>query len=211
MSHLTKILLILFILCIVQNPCKATIQGSLEYQLPIDYQKLNEKDLHTKAEHYYKHAQKPNCGIIDENTSLALLMYSTLSEMNHQNIIYSVMLGSLYDLCEKDRHARSCLDRALSIAPKRPEPYFYYGEFYYKRGFYKKALDMYKIAYGYGYSTHYETLYRIGDVAEKLGDTKTSLEFLRRAHLLKPCDELNNKILCVEKSDSANIEYYVER
>ena len=208
MRQLIRILLTFLFLLYVENSCYAMIQGVLEYQPSIDYNKINEKEIHSEAEFYYKMAQKPCQGEIDENTTRALLLYSTLSEMNHQNVIYALKLGSLYDMCEKDRHARGCLDRAVSIAPKRPEPYFYYGEFYYKRGFYKKALDMYKLAHTSGYCCHYETLYKIGEICEKLGDTKTALEFFRKAAEVRPCEELDRKILHVEGCDRNNCVYY---
>ena len=67
---------------------------------------------------------------------------------------------------------------------------------------------MYKRAFKKGYFKHYETLYKIGDIYEKFGDTEASLRYLRKAAEISPNNELDNKIIRVENADNNNKEYY---
>lgn len=45
---------------------------------------------------------------------------------------------------------------------------------------------MYKEAYKRGYSGNYDTLYKIGDIYEKFGDTEAALKYLKLAGSKKP-------------------------
>ena len=67
---------------------------------------------------------------------------------------------------------------------------------------------MYKEAYKKGYNEHYETLYKIGDIYEKFGDTEAALRYLRLASKKSPNSELDNKIKRVEAVNQSNREYY---
>ncbi len=174
MAQLFKILLLFFLIFAVNignnSNCFAAIHGALEYKIPIEYSKMNEEELNSTAEFYYNNSLKNNSKEVDENTSKALILYTMLSNKNPQNIIYTVRLGSLYDKIGKDRWAKGSFYKAMGVAPSRPEPYFYLGEFYFKRQLYRKALKMYKKAYKNGYSSHSMTIIRLKEIYIMLGD-----------------------------------------
>ena len=86
--------------------------------------------------------------------------------------------------------------------------YFYFAEFYYKRQMYRKALKYYNLAYTHGFNTNYHTLFKIGDIYEKLGDSRSALKYLKDAQIQKETPELADKILRIERYNPANKEYY---
>lgn len=206
MRQSIKFLLTFFIFGIICLSSFAYIKSSLEYNIPVDYTKLNEAELQEKAGFYYNLALK-SCSLNEEMTT-ALNLYTILSHKNPKNIIYLTRLGELYDILGKDRYAKGAFFDAIGIDSSRPEPYFYLGEFYYKRNIFKKALKMYKKAYLHGYTRHYDTLFKIGDIYEKLGDTEAALKYLQLASQINPNSELDNKIKRTENANQLNKEYY---
>ena len=186
----------------------AALKGELEYRIPIDYSKLSEEELDTKAGVYYNLALKTSNGNINEEVTAALNLYAILCNKNPQNIFYKIRLGILYDIIGKDRYAKGCFYAAIGVDKTQPEPFFRLGEFYYKRELYKRALKMYKIAYTKGYQEHYDTLYKIGDIYEKFGDTEAALKYLKMASVKNPNSELDLKIQRVESANQINREFY---
>lgn len=203
-----QLIRILFFLILTMLPAFSAVEGNIQYTIPVDYTKLNQNELEKKAEFYYGMALKSSDGNINKEMTSALNLYMILCRKCPDNIIYPVRLGRLYDLCGMDKYAKGCFYKAMGINKSRPESYFYLGEFFYKREQYKDALNMYKRAFKKGYSKHYETLYKIGDIYEKFGDTEASLRYLRKAAEINPNNELDNKIIRVENADNNNKEYY---
>jgi len=208
MRQMFKFLLVLLIFIPLTKPAFSAIHGSLEYQIPIDYSKLSSEELENKAGFYYGLALKNNRGNINEDMTAALNLYTILTNTNPENTFYKIRLGHLYDIIGKDRYAKGCFYQAIGVDDTQPEPYFRLGEFYYRRQMYKKALKMYKEAYKKGYSENYETLYKIGDIYEKYGDTEAALKYLKAAAQKSPNSELDNKIKQTESANSINHEYY---
>ena len=138
----------------------------------------------------------------------ALFLYNILFKVNPDKLEYSVKLGILYDKVGKDRQAKGQFSRAIGINKESPLPYFYFGEFYYKRNLYRKAMKYYNEAYKKGFKTNYDLLFRMGDIYEKFGDTRSALKYLKEAEAQNPNSELADKIKRVELQDSVNKEYY---
>lgn len=201
-----KIFLLTFFIIFLIPPTFPAIKGSLEYSIPIDYSKLNEEELQAEAGIYYNLALKNGANSKDMTTALNL--YHILAHKNHTNVTYLTRLGTLYDIEGKDRFAKGAFFDAMGIKPNEPEAYFRLGEFYYKRQMYKKALRFYIEAYKFGYTHHYETVYKLGDIYEKFGDTKSALKYLRIASTINTNSELDNKLMRVENADKINREYY---
>lgn len=208
MGQLIKFLFIILIVFNFVLPSYSALQGKLDYQIPIDYSKLSEEELDAKAGVYYNLALKTYNGKINEEMTSALNLYVMLCNKNPKDILYKTRLGTLYDIIGKDRYAKGCFNAALGVNPNAPEPYYRLGEFYYRRELYKMALKMYNEAYKKGYNEHYETLYKIGDIYEKFGDTEAALRYLRLASKKSPNIELDNKIKRVEAVNQSNREYY---
>lgn len=200
-------LLILFFLLGMFSPSYSAIKGKIDYSIPLDYSKLNEEELNEKAEYYYFQITPPKNGIIKEETTNALLLYTILTNMNPENLSYLVKLGALYDLVEKDRQAKGCFSKAIGLNSTDPRPYYYLGEFYYKRELYRKALKYYNIAYKYGYDSNYMLLYRMGDIYEKFGDSHSSLKYLNEAAKINLTTELEEKLNRIKAQDEINLEF----
>ncbi|DAB01472.1 TPA: hypothetical protein CPT96_04365 [Candidatus Gastranaerophilales bacterium HUM_10] len=208
MRQLIKISIILIFVCSLSAPAFCALKGGLEYQIPIDYSKLSTEELENKAGFYYGLALKTSNGKVNDDMTSALNLYTILSSKNPENTFYKIRLGHLYDIIGKDRYAKGYFFQAIGTDSSQPEPYFRLGEFYYRRELYKKALNMYKEAYKRGYSGNYDTLYKIGDIYEKFGDTEAALKYLKLAAQKSPNSELDNKIKRVENANAINKEYY---
>ncbi len=208
MRQLIKNFLALILTAILVLPSYCAVKGGIEYKIPIDYSKVNAEEIESRANLYYNLALKTNSGKLNEETTTALNLYTILNNKAPENIIYPTRLGILYDLIGKDKYAKGNFYKAIGIDNTKPEPYYYLGEFYYKRDSYKKALNFYNKAYVNGYNRHYETVYKIGDIYEKFGDTRAALKYLKLASELSPNENLDKKILKVENADKINKEYY---
>ena len=82
------------------------------------------------------------------------------------------------------------------------------GEFYYKRELYRKALKYFNESYKRGYETNYDLLYKMGDIYEKFGDTRSALKYLEEAKKQSNNPELENKIQKIKTQDEINKEFY---
>ena len=202
------------------NQVHSNIACEPEYNsLKIYYTKLPQKELALKADTYYKKilneykiipAYSSKKVIISDNMAHALILYSILSKICPDNNLYKIRLGYLYDLIEQDKFTKSCYLQVIGNNPNLPEPYFKLGEFYYRRELYRKALELYKEAFKKGYTEHYLTLYKIGDICEKFGDTKAALKYLKLAEQKNPNIELKQQISRIEIADNYNQTYYID-
>lgn len=170
MVHMIRFLLIPLILYLTLLPSYSAVQGGIDYSIPIDYRKLNQADLETRAEYYYESALKSKK--LNEDMISAFMLYSILTKAYPDNRTYAIRLGKLYDTIGKDRYAKGQYYYAMGINHAHPEPYFYLGEYYYSREQYRKALKFYQKAYDCGYSEHPMTIQRINDIHTKFGDKK---------------------------------------
>jgi len=206
----TIILLGIFFSALSTMPSCSALKTGINYSIPIDYSKLSEPELESKAREYYNNAMQLKDGEINEDMTNALTSYSVLQNINPESIEYSVKLGILYDKIGKDRYAKGNLSRAISLNQQNPIGYFYMGEFYYKRQLYRKALKYYTTAYEKGYDKHYDTLYKLGDIYEKYGNTRAALRYLKAAEVKNQNEKLTQKIKKIESFDAVNHEYYSE-
>ena len=110
---ITFLLIILFY-TYSQSSVFASIKGGIEYSIPTDYSKLSEQELANKADKYYFLAKKYDDGVINEDITNALFLYSVLQHKNPEKIIYAVRQGVLYDKLGIDRHAKGCFSKAIA-------------------------------------------------------------------------------------------------
>ncbi len=167
-GHMARFILISLIFCLTLLPSYSALKGGVNYGIPIDYSKLNQAELESKADKFYYSALKSKT-LTDDMTS-ALNMYTMLKNAFPENIIYSLRLGKLYDVLGKDRYAKGNYYFAMNVDKKRPEPYYYLGDYYYTREQYRKALKMYLKASDKGYSAHSQTQQKINIIYKKLGE-----------------------------------------
>ena len=201
------ILYILLFMLLAILPTSAVVRGGVEYSIPIDYSKLSEKEIEIKARNYFHNATKIKDGKIEEDLTNALMLYNILQHLNPENIEYAVRLGALYDKLSMDRYAKGYYSKAIGIDKSSPYGYFYFGEYYYKRERYKKALSYYKEALNRGLENDYELNFKMGDIYEKFGDTERSLIHLKKSFEQSPNPDLELKIQRVEKLDAINKEF----
>lgn len=203
------IILSIFILLMgFYAPAFSALKTGINYSIPIDYDNLSEYELQPKAEKYYHNAIRLKDGIVNDDMTNALMLYSILLNINPENTTYMVKLGTLYDKIGKDRHAKGNFARAISTNAKCVDAYFSYGNFYYKRESYRKALKYYNEAYKLGYQTNYDLLYQMGDIYEKFGDTRSALKYLNDAFIQSPNPDLESKIKKIELKQATNKEFY---
>ena len=220
MRHLVKILM-LILLYLSSIPSYASLEGKLDYHAPIDYTKISREELEAKAGVYYQlvlktfqpatpnfSSQERGKSFVNEEMTAALNMYKILQSQNPADVTYNIRLGHLYDIAGLDRYAKGAFNAAIGCDNSQPEPYFRLGEFYYRRQMYKKALKLYIEAYKRGYDTNYNTLYKLGDIYAKLGDTEAALKYLNLAAEQSANDELNAKIQRLNIENQRNQEYY---
>ena len=209
MRQLTTIfLLILGFSVIFIPPAYSTVKGGINSSIPVYYDNLSETELQEKGKSYFFNAMMLKDGEIDENMTQALNIYTILQNINPENIDDPVRLGRLYEKLGKDRYAKGNFSRAIGIDSSKPEPYFYFGEYYYNKEQYRKALKYYNGAYKNGYETNYDLLFKMGDVYEKLGDTRSALKYLKAAEKQSPNPAVSAIIKYVEAQDAGNNLYY---
>lgn len=208
MRQLSITFLLISILFWSFSPAFSAVKGGINYSIPIDYSKLSEAEINDNAKYYFFLAERSSDKDINENFSNALFLYNTLTNINPKNPKYYIKLGILYDKLEKDRLAKGNFSKAIGINPLEPESYYYFGKFYHKREMLRKALKYYNQAYQLGYDKNYDLLYSIGDIYEKLGDTRSALKFLQEASKQSPNTNIENKIRKVEINHSINKEFY---
>lgn len=202
--------LILFLCC----SCSvfSVQQGQVQYEVPIDYSYINEGTLNLEAENLFNAYMTAQ----DETQKKKLLEqmlsdYSVLSKINSENPLYFTRLGIIFDKLGKDRWAKSNFCRSSNMVPDNPYAFYNYGNYFFDRAEYRKALREYMRAYNCGYNTHYETLYQIGRIYEKYGDFTSAIGFYKRASQYKPSSELSTKILMLEELKKKNSLYDEKR
>jgi len=207
----------LYIICLIFamgfiSRAMALQSGQIEYTVPIDYSYFNEKTLNFEAENLFsKYMSTPD--ETQKNVLLERMLsdYTILSKINKDNPLYFVRLGIIYDKLGKDRYAKSNFCRGSNLVPDYPYAFYAYGNYFFTRSEYRKALREYLRAYDFGYNKHYDNLYRIGIIYEKLGDYSSAIRYFSMASRYKNSEELNNKIHMLEELLRANSLYNQNR
>lgn len=208
MRQLYIITLSVFIFIAFNMSAEASYKGGITYSIPIEYKNLSETELKIKAENSFSQALQSQERGLNPDYTEALNLYSILLNINPDKVDYVIKLGILYDKLGKDRQAKGNFARAIGIDSSKPGSYFYYGEFYYRREFYRHALKYYKKALERANEPSYALYFRLGDVYEKLGDTKQSLQFYQQAQAINPNEDLSTRIQRVTSANSTNNMYY---
>ena len=138
--------------------------------------------------------------------------YYILTKADKKNIYPVVQLARVYDLSKNDKYAKSYFFNALGIDPKNVRANYYFGDFYYKRNDYKKALKYYNKAFEYGMSQNFENMQKMAIIYEKLGDLNKANLYYKNAILANPEDEkLFDKVREIENVKYKNTGYYSKK
>ena len=139
----------------------------------------------------------------------ARTMYYTLTNEDKGNIYAIVQLARIHDLQNNDKYARAYFSRALAINYKYLDANLYFGDYFYKRHQYKKALRLYRNAFDFGMTENPEMLNKMGVSYEKLGDLERANIYYKKLFLVNPQDEnITNKIIEIETTKYKNTGYY---
>lgn len=174
-------------------------KGGIQYTMPVDYSFFDEKALNNETELLF------NRYLMSENEqqkqiflNQLLSNYSILGNIDSENPLYFTRLGIVYDKLGKDRYAKSNLSRSLNMIENNVYAYYAFGDFYYTRSQYLKALFFYKKAYETGYDKNFDTLYRIAKIYEKLGDFSNAIIYYKKALEVKDTQNIRFEITKLE-------------
>lgn len=191
-------ILYVFLLVIViniNNLAFAVHKTGIQYSVPIDYTKINKVQLDKESEllyQRYSNSENKDSEIVLLNKLLS--NYSILSEIEENNPLYLTRLGIIFDKLGKDRLAKSNFCKSVNLNNTYAYSYYSYGNYFYERKKYRKALKQYFCAYHNGYSSNYDTVYKIGSIYEKIGDYSNSLTYYNKALNMKYTEKLALKI-----------------
>jgi Tfp pilus assembly protein PilF len=142
----------------------------------------------------------------------AVGQYYILSKINPNDIDTLIQLGRIYDYENKNSYAKGYFYRALEINKNYAPTNYYFGDYYYSRKEYKKALYYYEIAFKNGYKEDYDTIIKLANIYEKLGDLLRANQYYKKAFLLKKENsEIADKIREMESLNYKNSGYYNKR
>ena len=79
-------------------------------------------------------------------------------------------LARVYDLQNRDKYARAEFETALGINPNDKFANYYFGDYYFFRKEYGKALKYYRKAFTNGMEENYSSMKKMAVIYEKLGD-----------------------------------------
>lgn len=218
MDHLLKIYRNLFIsaslfllILSVHLPVYCVQSGRIELNdIFLDYSKLDKNSIEAEAEYFFYNGETA------ENKEdrlkffdLALGKYQLLTKIDYLQLYPYAQIARIYDEKHIDRLAKEYFYRAINLNPNDPYSNFYFGEFFFKRNNYKRALNFYQIAYNNGYENNYELNLKLGTVYEKLADLVKAIQFYEAAFKINPentlLQERINQINSLNYQDS---EYY---
>lgn len=188
---------IIFIFSILTiNASFAVQNGKIEYNSVLfDYKKLNFAEIQKDADNFFSQYEKSvTTPEKDQNLSYAAGKYYILTKIDNTRIEPYIQLGRIYDEKNKSRLAKENFCKAINLNSKDPMANFYFGEFFYKRREYKKALYHYNISYQNGFSKNYSLNLRLATIYEKFADLNNAKNFYDVSYSMKPTEELQKKI-----------------
>ena len=200
----------LFLINYIFLPVFAAKQGRIEYNTGLfDYSKLDETIIKKEADEYFNLFLKTeNKRHREKYLDIALNRYYLLTKINPSNITYYVQTARIYDTKNKSRLAKEYFSTAYNINSQNPFTNFYFGEYYFKRRDYKKALYFYNKAYNNGYNNNYELNLRLAVIYEKLADLVNAKKFYEISYSLKRDSSLQEKIQLLNELNYEKSEYY---
>ena len=210
---LVRAIFILFVCLGLFQTCVYSVQrGGIQYTIPVEYSAIDENALNSEAESLfqrYLNSDNPQQQYILLEQMLSA--YSILGNIKKDNPLYFTRLGIIFDKLGNDRYAKSNFFRSENIVDVNPYNSYAFGNFYFDRQEYLKALKLYKKAYNTGYSNHFYTLYQLGRIYEKLGDYSSAIKYYKEALQYKESEEIRLQIQTLNELLKVNSLYNRER
>jgi len=141
----------------------------------------------------------------------AMRYYFLLSRAKFDSQDAQIGLARVYDKMKLDNYAQAHFFDALNFNPQNGKTNFYYANFYYDRSDFITALFYYKIASSAGYSSDYDTNYRMGAIYEKLADIESAKKYYQMALKIRPLNSsiLQDKIRLLDDLNYDKSQYYL--
>ena len=202
-----KVLYLFIIFTFLGLSSFAIEKASIKYDEDlIDYTKLDADAILQEADTYFKRYELTQD---KKDLSVAMGKYYIVTKIRQAEMYPTIQLARTYDFANLDRIAKEYFGKGYNIDKKDPYLNYNYGEFYYRRDDYKRALRFYKFAYNNGYSEFYDLNKKIATIYEKFADLKNAKYYYEKAHALNPEDTaLIDKIQQIQSLDYEKSEYY---
>lgn len=179
----------------------------------IDYSKIDKASTQNLADYYFQKAlATQNNSQKKEFLQKASGEYFILTRLEPDNIYPLVQLARVYDYEKQNSYSKAYFFRALKIDKKNALTNYYFGEFYYTREDYTRALYYYNTAFENGYQETFNVLIKMAVMYEKLGDLLRANQYYKKAFLIQPNNTiLPEKIREIESLKYKNTGYYNKR
>jgi hypothetical protein len=207
-----KIFILITALFLTINTSFAVQSGEVEYNSVLfDYSKLDFAKIQKEADTYFALAKKSNTPESREQYfNDASGKYYILTKVDNTKIQPYIQLGRIYDEKNKPRLAKENFCKAININYKDPTANYYFGEFFYKRNEYKKALHHFNVAYDNGLRNNYTLNLKLATIYEKFADLSNAKKFYDVSYSMRPSTELQNKIRSLDEQEYSQSGYYRE-
>ncbi len=207
-----KILSVLIAILLTINASSAVQSGKVEYgSVLFDYKKLDFAEIKKEADEFFVMAKRSSTPESKEQfLNSASGKYYILTKVDNTRIEPYIQLGRIYDETNKPRLAKENFCKAINMNSKDPTANFYYGEFFFKRNEYKKALHFYNVAYNNGFQNKYTLNLRLATIYEKFADLSNAKKYYDVSYSMRPSTRLQKKIQSLNDKEYLKSGYYRE-
>ncbi len=202
-----KLLYLLISLFIFVLPVFPIEKGSVKYEDNLmDYSVLDDTAILKDADEFFEMYEQTGD---TKYLSTAMGKYYIITKIRPLEIYPMVQLARTYDAKHLDRFAKQYFYTCYDINKKDPYLNYYFGDFYYKRNDFKRALRYFKIAYANGYDGYYDLNLKIATIYEKFADLLKAKYYYEKAYELNQQNtNLKGKIIQIESLNYNNSGYY---
>ena len=201
---------LLFLLLNIYFPSIASQIGRNDYNCKaLNYTSLNPKKIREEAQKdFYLYFKTSDIMQKEKYINSAMNKYYILTQINPSDIDAYIKLGKIYDEKNISKLAENCFYRALNMNKETVMANFYFGDYYYKRSDYKKALYYYKIAYNNGVAKTYDFNLKLAIIYEKLADLSNAKKFYEISYNIKADNKIGEKIQLLNELNYDKSDYY---
>lgn len=204
---------LIFSFIVITNLSSGCVYSQEENKnLVVDYSKFNNESTKNNADNLFQMALNSQT---DEERADYLkqsaAQYFILTNIDSSDTYSYIQLGRIYDMQGNDEYAKAYFYRALGINYKDADANSYFGDFYYKRKQFKKALEYYQKSISY--QKNDAKIYKnVGHIYERFGDLPRANNYYKQSLELNPQDsELRLKINEAIREEYDKSGYYKRR
>lgn len=204
-----RFLLLVCLMCFTL-PSFALQKGTVQYDgVYVDYSVLNGSNMLKSADsHFGQYESSHDAKML----TTAMGEYYTVTKIYPLDLYPVVQLARAYDESGLDKLAKEYFSKALGMDKEDAYLNYYYGDFYYKREQYRRALKLFNRSYNNGYENVYDINLKIATIYEKLADLKSAKYYYNRAYSINPsASALKDKVMQIESLNYDKSDYYREK